>query len=107
MLRKGLDRPSVGSEATSKLDYHLSSSNGVELYDQLYAMEGLEAIPAILLSASVPQETLNNGIKQRHLVAIIGPHDLDDLLHTIEGAFNEPSKGRGSVPERGGYASIP
>ena len=41
------------------LDYHLSSMNGIEPYDRLHATEGLETIPAIIMSASLPQELLD------------------------------------------------
>src|ERR1700694_1009309 len=47
------------------LNYSLSSSmNGIELYDQLHATGGREALPAILISACLPQEQLENEIKQ-------------------------------------------
>lgn len=62
------------------LDYRLSSMNGVELYDQLHLTEGLETIPAIIMSASLPREQLENEIKQRQLVALPNFHDLDNLL---------------------------
>jgi len=69
------------------LDYHLYFMNGVELYDQLHLTKGLETIPAIIMSASLPQEQLENEIKQRNLVTLPNPHDLDDLLQTIEQVF--------------------
>ena len=66
------------------LDYHLSSMNGIELYDRLHATEGLEAIPAIIMSASLPQELLDKEIKQRHLTALPSPHELHALLATLQ-----------------------
>ena len=69
------------------LDYHLPSMNGVELYDQLHLTEGLETIPAIIMSASLPHEQLENEIKQRHLVTLPNPHNLDELHQTIEQVF--------------------
>lgn len=66
------------------LDYRLPFMNGVELYDQLHLRAGLETIPAIIMSAGLPQEQLENEIKQRHLVVLPKPHDLDNLLQTIE-----------------------
>ena len=87
------------------LDYHLSSMNGVELYDQLHLTEGLETIPAIIMSASLPHEQLENEIKQRHLVTLPNPHDLDDLLQTIGQVF--ASVLQGTVTDRGGDSDVP
>lgn len=66
------------------LDYHLPYMNGIKLYDQLHAIEGLEAIPAILMSVTLPQEVSDNESKQRNLTILRSPHDLADLIHTIE-----------------------
>ncbi len=62
------------------LDYRLPKMNGVELYDQLHTREGLETVPAIILSANLPlQELTKHG-----LVGLKKPFDLDQLLQTIE-----------------------
>jgi DNA-binding NtrC family response regulator len=82
------------------LDYRLSSVNGVELYDQLHLTEGLETIPAIIMSADLPREQLENEIKQRYLVALPNPHDRGGLLQTIEQVFASVSQG--TVTDRGG-----
>jgi len=87
------------------LDYRLSCMNGVELYDQLHLTEGLETIPAIILSAGLPQEQLENEIKQRHLVTLPNPHNLDDLLQTIERVF--ASAVQGTVRDRGEDSDAP
>ena len=73
--------------------YRLSSMNGVELYDQLHLTEGLETIPAIIMSAGLPREQLENEIKQRQLVVLPNPHDLDVLLQTIEQVFASAFQG--------------
>jgi len=65
------------------LDYHLAGMNGIELYDHLHTTTGLEAIPAVMVSASLPRHLLEIEIKQRHLPVINGPHELDDLLHLL------------------------
>ena len=68
------------------LDYVLGSMNGLDLYDRICAQQGLEAIPAIFLSASLQkyQELIN----QRHLVGLVKPIDLDELLLSIHQALN-------------------
>jgi CheY-like chemotaxis protein len=75
------------------LDYRLPSMNGVELYDQLHLTEGLETIPAIIMSAGLPREQLENEIKQRQLVVLPTPHDRDDLLQTVEQVFASAFQG--------------
>ena len=73
------------------LDYVLGTMNGLDLYDSLHAQQGLEAIPAIFLSAS--SERLQDETAQRHLVGLAKPVDLDELLlsiHLALGAHQEP-----------------
>lgn len=62
------------------LDYQLPRMNGIELYDQLHTVEGLEDVPAIIMSARLPK----NEIEKRHLIGMSKPLELDDLLFTIE-----------------------
>jgi DNA-binding NtrC family response regulator len=69
------------------LDYRLRDCNGIDLYDQLHAMSGLEAIPAIIMSASLPEGRLEEEIKQRQLFALSNPHTLDELIETLEQAL--------------------
>jgi CheY-like chemotaxis protein len=69
------------------LDYRLPESNGLDLYDQLHAMAGLEAIPAIIMSASLPEGRLEEEIKQRQLFALSNPHTLDELIETLHQAL--------------------
>ena len=39
------------------LDYQLPGINGLELFDRLHAMQGLEAVPALMFSANaLPQK---------------------------------------------------
>lgn len=72
------------------LDYLLPVMNGIALYDHLHAMEGLEAIPAIILTASY-LERLQEEIQQRHLLSLAKPFDLDTLLETIACALTPSS----------------
>jgi len=70
------------------LDYSLPSMNGLELYDQLIGMDGLAAIPAIVLTASFKK--YQTEIEQRELIGLGKPVELDELLETIESAFTRP-----------------
>lgn len=62
------------------LDYQLPKMNGIELYDRLHATEGLENVPAILISARLPRVE----IAKRKIIGMNKPLELDDLLHAIE-----------------------
>lgn len=62
------------------LDYQLPRMNGLELYDRLHAIEGLEQVPAIMMSARLPQQEL----KKRKIAGMNKPIDLDEFLQTIE-----------------------
>jgi CheY-like chemotaxis protein len=73
------------------LDYRLTESNGLDLYDQLHATAGLEAIPAIIMSASLPEGRLEEEIKQRQLYALSNPHTLDELIKTLRQALHASS----------------
>ncbi len=66
------------------LDYHLSTMNGIELYDHLHATAGLESIPAIIMSASLPLQHLEDQIHERNIIALPNPHSVSDLLRTLE-----------------------
>ena len=87
------------------LDYRLPCLNGVGLYDQLHLTSGLETIPAIIMSASLPREQLENEIKRRQLVALPNPHNLDDLVQTLEQVF--ASAFQGAVTDRAGDSDAP
>lgn len=62
------------------LDYQLPRMNGIELYDQLHAMKGLENIPAIIVSARLPKHE----IEKRKIIPMNKPLELDDFLNTID-----------------------
>jgi len=62
------------------LDYQLPRMTGIELYDRLHSLQGLEHIPTIIMSANLPE----SAIRQRHLIGITKPFELDELLDTIE-----------------------
>ncbi|MFL5626644.1 MAG: response regulator [Ktedonobacteraceae bacterium] len=62
------------------LDYQLPRMNGIELYDHLHAIKGLEHIPAMVISARLPRQE----IEKRKIIAMSKPLELDDFLNTIE-----------------------
>jgi DNA-binding response OmpR family regulator len=62
------------------LDYQLPRMNGIELFDMLRATAKLANIPAIMMSARLPQQELAN----RNIIAMHKPIDLDDFLQTID-----------------------
>jgi DNA-binding response OmpR family regulator len=71
------------------LDYYLSGTNGLTLYDQLHTMRELEGVPAIILSASL--ERHQGEIESRQLAALAKPFEIDALLALIEEVLRSPS----------------
>jgi CheY-like chemotaxis protein len=62
------------------LDYQLPRMNGIELYDHLHAIDKLADVPAVIMSARLPQQVLGD----RNILAMSKPVDLDDFLQAIE-----------------------
>ncbi len=62
------------------LDYQLPDITGIKLYDQLHTTDGLEDIPAIIISANAPAKEMRN----RKITHISKPFELTDLLQSIE-----------------------
>ena len=62
------------------LDYWLPTIHGIELYDQLHNTEGLEQVPAIMLSVNAPLKE----IKQRQIIYMRKPFDMYKLLEAID-----------------------
>ncbi len=62
------------------LDYQLPKMTGIELYDLLQTTQELAHIPTIIMSANLPEAA----IRQRKLIGIKKPFELDELLDTIE-----------------------
>lgn len=62
------------------LDYWLPTIHGIELYDRLSSLRGMEHIPTIMLSVNPPMQE----IKKREITCIKKPFNVDQLLHTIE-----------------------
>ena len=61
------------------LDYWLPFMQGIEVYDILHGTEGLEEVPAIMLSVNAPVQEIN----KRHMTYIRKPFDMTKLLDTI------------------------
>ena len=61
------------------LDYWLPFIHGIEVYDRLHNTEGLEEVPAIMLSVNAPAREIN----QRHMTYIKKPFDMPKLLDAI------------------------
>jgi DNA-binding response OmpR family regulator len=62
------------------LNYHLPGMNGIQLYDRLHAIQELAHVPAIMISAVLPERE----VKKRKIAGITKPFDLSLLLETIE-----------------------
>lgn len=61
------------------LDYWLPFMQGIEVYDRLQNIEGLEEVPAIMLSVNAPVREIN----KRRMIYIRKPFDMTKLLDTI------------------------
>jgi CheY-like chemotaxis protein len=64
------------------LDYRLPSMNGLELYTLLHMRPNMEAVPAIILTASLEQHKAE--IEEHNLIGLDKPVELDDLLLAID-----------------------
>ncbi len=62
------------------LDYHLPGIDGLELYDRVHSVPEMREIPAIMMSARLPQREL----EKRSIVGINKPFDLDDFLQQVK-----------------------
>ena len=61
------------------IDYRLPFIHGIEVYDRLHNTEGLEEVPAIMLSVNAPVREIN----QRHMTYIKKPFDMPKLIDAI------------------------
>ena len=65
------------------LDYDLPEMTALELYDRLQQVEGLEHIPALIVTACLP-EVVKEDLRRRNIRVCFKPFDIDELLVTIE-----------------------
>jgi DNA-binding response OmpR family regulator len=71
------------------LEYSLPDMNGIILYDRLHARKELATVPALIVGASLKER--EDAIKQRGLLAVENPCDLDKFLSAIESLFASSS----------------
>ncbi len=64
------------------IDYSLPDMTGIELYDRLQLMEGLQGVPTLIIGASL--EGHAKEIEKRGLIALAKPFELEDFLAIIE-----------------------
>jgi CheY-like chemotaxis protein len=65
------------------LDYELPGMNGIELYDLVHNTKGWEDIPAIMVSAGLPERE----IRLRNIPGLRKPCSSGELLRAIERAL--------------------
>lgn len=65
------------------LDYDLPVMTALELYDRLHQVEGLEHIPALIVTACLP-EVVKEDLRRRNIRICFKPFDIDELLTIIE-----------------------
>jgi len=65
------------------LDYRLPGINGLELYDRLQEIEGTRGIPAIMMSARLPEKDL----AQRGIYQLRKPMDIGGVIRMITHAL--------------------
>ena len=63
------------------LDYRLPGINGLELYDRLHAIKGLESVPALMISSN---RLSNAELQLRQIAFLRKPFELAKLLQVIE-----------------------
>ncbi|GCE03366.1 response regulator [Dictyobacter aurantiacus] len=63
------------------VDYMLPSMDGLELYDQLHALEEFKHIPVLFMSATPPTRALQ---ERGGICCIKKPFNLEELLQAIE-----------------------
>jgi CheY-like chemotaxis protein len=68
------------------LDYQLSGMTALDLYEQLHSIEGLEKVPAIIITAITLAEEEKERLQHLGLNLVQKPYNIDDLLLTIEQA---------------------
>ncbi len=84
LVTNGVQALQISREVTPDLfvlDYRLPGLDGLELYELLHSMEGLESVPTILMSASAFFPRRNN--EQHKISDLQKPFELDNLLHII------------------------
>ena len=81
-------------------DYYLPKMNGIMLYDRLHSNRELQDIPALIVSARL--EGHEREIKERGLVALSKPFDLEDFFAAIENVMGYDIR----LPDRVGQSAL-
>ena len=61
-------------------DYRLPRMDGLELYDRVHSIAELADVPAIIMSAFMPEAE----VEKRHLYSLHKPFELDDFLNLVD-----------------------
>ncbi|GCE45504.1 two-component system phosphate regulon response regulator PhoB [Thermosporothrix hazakensis] len=65
------------------LDYRLPRTTGLELYDRLQAIQELQHIPTIVITAGIERDQQEE-LEKRKIPLIYKPFEMDDFLRSIE-----------------------
>jgi len=65
------------------LTHRLPAMNALDLYRALHATEGLERVPAIILSGNQKSDEDKEHVFQQGLLFMPKPYNIDELLQTI------------------------
>ena len=66
------------------LNYRLPTMTGLELYGILHAQQGLQNVPAIIISAFQLTKSIKSRLHARDIMLLEKPFDLEDFLSFIE-----------------------
>jgi len=66
------------------LDLQLPILTGIQLYDSLHALQELEHIPAIIITAATLKLELECAVAKRNLTLLLKPFDIAELISSIE-----------------------
>ncbi|MBV9232279.1 MAG: response regulator [Chloroflexi bacterium] len=69
------------------LDYQLPDMTGIKLYDLLHEIAGQESVPAIMLSADLPNQELEELLLARKMIGMNKLFDPKHLLQAIDRAI--------------------
>jgi DNA-binding NtrC family response regulator len=72
------------------IDYHLPYMNGIELYNKLHIIEGLEEVPAIIMS--VMSEQWKQELQDHHLPFLEKPFAMHALLEIVQHSLDTQEK---------------
>lgn len=68
------------------LDYRLPGIDGLELFDRLRAIKGLESVPTLMYSANSPSR---KALQERKITFLAKPFELEHLLQAVEKLFDQ------------------